>query len=320
MFLKSVKFFVLSLSMMALFSCGKKTEDEVKDAVLSANILLSTSQCQAAIDLLEAIGKQPRNAQYLKTLASAYACRAGYSTPVFFGTDIAKTATPSPLGGITLYTTSQVTTTSPLVNDSSYKDLQYAINVLLYAGGIDNTTEPRATERAKYFGQNEQGDINTQVAFMMMVQLGKLVKVYTDANVAGAKAHCFTDYSGTPALVQAYVIGILTAPCNTVSNSDPELATGVTGRKARLCQGVVLLNNILDVLPAILASAAGGSLSDISTVTTTINTQKAALVTEYPTIGSTLTIQSQATCEADSTITVDTLASYYAIIFEGLIK
>lgn len=307
-------------------SCGKSTEKEVADAVLSANILLSTSQCQPAIDLLEAIGNQPKNAKYLKTLSTAYACRAGYSSTVFFGTDIAKTAMPSPLGGVTLYTTSTATTTSPLANDTKYKDLLNAINILLYAGGSASTVESGALERAKYFNANEQSDINTQLAFMMLVQLGKFIKVYADADATGAKGggsagnNCFTNYSTTPALIQTYVTAVLPGACDSVSSSHPELEVGATNRKARLCQGVVLMNNILDILPAILASAAGGSLSDISSVTTLINTQKTELTTRYPAIGATATVLSQANCETEAAITEDTLAAYYAVVFEGLIQ
>ncbi len=326
MSLKSIQSLFLIIVITMISSCGKSSEEEVKDAVLTANIMLSTSQCQEAIDLLEAIGNQPRNAAYLKTLASAYACRAGYSTVTFFGSDIAKTATPSPLGGVTTYSSSLKSTTSPLANDTNYKDLQRAIDTLLYAGGIASTTEPNSIERAKYFNANQAGDINTELAFMMLVQLGKMMKVYSNASEAGVKGggaaanNCFTDYSTTPVAVQTYVTTILPGACNSVASSHTELATAATNRRARLCQGVVLMNGILDILPAILASAAGGSLSDIATVTTKINDAKTALITAYPTIGTTATVLSQANCETDSSITVDTLASYYAVIFEGLIQ
>ncbi len=327
MSLKSIQslFFILVLTLIS--SCGKKVDEEVHDAVLSANILLSTSQCQAAIDLLEAIGNQPRDSAYLKTYATAYACRAGYSTTVFFGSDIAKTAAPAPLGGMTTYSTSLASVTSPLVSDSKYKDLQRAIDILLYAGGIDTTTEPSSVERAKYFNVNQAGEINTQLAFMMLVQLGKFMKVYGNASIAGVKGgggagnSCFTDYSTTPALVQTYVTTILSGACTSIASSHAQLATAIPTRRSRLCQGVVLMNGILDLLPSILTSAAGGSLSDIATVTDSINTQKALLVAKDPAIATTLTVLSQANCESDTTnITIHTLASYYAVIFEGLIQ
>lgn len=75
----------LFIAICTLFlACGKTTEEEVKDAILSANIYLSRSECQPAIDLLEGMGRQNKNPYYLKALSSAYACRAGYSTITFF--------------------------------------------------------------------------------------------------------------------------------------------------------------------------------------------------------------------------------------------
>ncbi|MBC7713561.1 MAG: hypothetical protein H7177_09485 [Rhizobacter sp.] len=326
MSLKSIQILIIAFMIFTISACGKSKSQEVKDAVLSANILLSDKQCQQAIDLLEGIGRQTRDANYLKVLSSAYACRAGYSTVTFFGTDISKTATPSPLGGLSTFTTSQVAVTNPLVNDSNYKDLLEAINILLYAGGISSSTEPTAQERAKYFSGGQAGDINSELAFMMMVQLGKFMKVYANANIGGVKGgggagnNCFTDYSTTPAAVQTYVTTVLPGACNSVSSSHAQLALGLSTRRVRLCQGVVLMNSILDVLPSVLASAGGGSTADLSTVTTQINTQKALLITAYPTVGPTATVMSQYNCETDASIDVDTLASYYAVLFEALIQ
>jgi hypothetical protein len=241
MSLKSIKFLLIIFALFTISACGKSKSQEVKDSVLSANILLSTGQCQPAIDLLESLGRQTRDASYLKALASSYACRAGYSTVNFFGSDISKTATPSPLGGMTTYATSQVAVTSPLSDDTNFKDLQQAIDILLYAGGISSTNDPTASERQKYFSAGQVGDINAQLVFMELVQLGKLMKVYTNADIAGAKHNCFTDYTTTPAAVQA-VVAVLPGACHVTNNSHPELALGLSSRRLRLCQGVVLFN------------------------------------------------------------------------------
>jgi hypothetical protein len=323
------KFLIYSFSIMLLafsVSCGKNSEQEVKDAILTANNFLSTRQCQPAIDLLEGLGRQNKNAYYLKALSSAYACRAGYSTTTFFGTDISKTASPSPLGGMTTYTTSQLTTTSPLIADLKFKDLQTAIDILLYAGGISATTEPTINERANYFSVGQAGDINAQLLFMMLAQAGKLMKVYSDADSSGVKGggsggnNCFTNYTTTPALVQAYIGTGNTGACTVTNSSHAQLAVGVTGRRARLCQGVVLLNTILDVLPGVLATAGGGDLASIDDMTTDISTYKTALIALDPSFGATATVLSQSNCETDAAITLDTLASYYAVIYESLVK
>jgi hypothetical protein len=327
MSIRSSKSIFLIAVLMLSTSCGKSKDQEVEDAILSANIYLSTRQCQPAIDLLESTGRQNRDAHYLKALSSAYACRAGYSTTKFFADDISKTATPSPLGGMTTYSTSIVsTTTSPLTNDSSFKDLQTAINILLYAGGIADTTEPSSAERAKYFSLNQAGDINSQLAFMMLVQIGKLMKVYADTNAAGVKGGgsgsntCFTDYTATDALVQAYLGTGNTGACTTANSSNSQLALGVSNRRKKLCEGAILLNGILDLLPSVLATAGGGDLNDISTITTEISDKKSDLETIDPTFSPTATVLSQTNCENDSDISEVTLSSYYAIFFESLVK
>lgn len=321
--------FILACTLFV--ACGKSTEEEVKDAVLSANILLSRKECQPAIDLLEGMGRQNKNAHYLKALSSAYACRAGYSTITFFADDISKTSSPSPLGGMATYSTSTTPSSGALANEAKFKDLQTAIDILLYAGGISSTTEPTSTERQKYFSGSVAGDINAQLAFMMLVQTGRIMKVYGNASAAGVKGagsasnDCFTDYSGTPAGIQGYITTSgggtgATGACTVTNSSHPELNTGVTGRRARLCQGVVLLNAVIDVLPSVIASAGGGDLDDIADMTSDIQDYKDDLTTLYPAIGTTATVLSQANCESDVSITVDTLASYYAVIYESLIK
>lgn len=329
---RSIKITFLIAILLLSFSCGKGSEEqeqEIKDAILSANILLSTSQCQPAIDLLESLGRQNRNAKYLKALSSAYACRAGYSTVSFFGDDISKTASPSPLGGMTTYTTSVVTTTtSPLTNDSSFRDLQTAIDILLYAGGIPATTEPTSVERAKYFSLNQAGDINSQLAFMLLVQTGKLMKVYADTNAAGVKGggsganNCFTEYGAAdiPQPVKDYItLGGQTGACASIGSSNPQLADGVANRRKRLCEGTVLLNNILNILPSVLATAIGGDLDDISTITAAIEDKKADLEAIDAAFTPTATVLSQTNCENDSDIDEDTLSSYYAVFFESLV-
>ncbi|MDD4972821.1 MAG: hypothetical protein PHY93_00640 [Bacteriovorax sp.] len=311
------KNFIFFLSLILLFSCGKTTDEKTADAILSANIALSKGSCQLAINILETNGRVNDNAAYLKTLASAYACRAGYSAITFFASDVALTVTPAPLGGMTLYSTSKVAVQIPLQNDPSFKDLQTAINILLYAGGIASTTDPTATERAKYFSASEAADINTQLFFMIMVQLGKYMHVYGDVDAAGAKAGgaganlCFTSYGVAPA-------GILAGTCNIGTSSHAQLDGGTVApatRKTRLCHGVVLFNGYLDLLPSIAASASG-SLAVITGATAAINAAKGALA---GTVGVVLTTINQTTCEDILQVPVEDIEYYFAGIFEKIL-
>lgn len=325
---RSIKITFLSAVILLSFSCGKSKEQEVKDAILSANIYLSTKQCQPAIDVLESMGRQNQNARYLKALSTAYACRAGYSTITFFADDISKTASPSPLGGMTTYSTSLTTSTDPLTDDLNFRDLQTAIDILLYAGGIASTTEPTSATRARYFSAGQAGDINSQLVFMLLVQTGKMMKVYGDADAAGAKGggsagnNCFTDYSNADAVIKAG-IPALPGACKVTNSPHPQLDSSlltVAERRKRLCEGIVAINGVLEILPSVVASAGGGDLNDIKNMTTDIDAAKTALETAYPGIGVVATVLSQENCETDAAITTKSLESYYAAIFETLVK
>ncbi len=324
-----LKKLVVLLIILGLTSCGKSTEESVRDALISAELYLNYSQCEDAIDTLEAVGRQTENARYVKTLASAYACRAGYSTTQFFANDIGKTVSPAPLGGMTLYSTSQTTVTYPLTEDSSFRDMQTAIDLLLYAGGIAVTKNPSITERAKYFTSTQAGEINALLAYLVMAQLGKLLKVYGDTDAAGVKGGgslsntCLADYTGggINAAVTAYLATSSTGSCtNAATTPNPQLASTVTTLRKRLCEGVVLLNTFLNVLPGVITAAGGTTLGALDGIDDQIEGYKNQLLAIDSTYAPTITVLSQYKCENDSDITLDTLNSYYAIFFESLLQ
>jgi hypothetical protein len=315
---------------MLLFSCGKSVDEKTASAVLSANISLSKGNCQAAIDILETNGRQDHDAHYLKVLASAYACRAKFSALTFFTTDIAVSATPAPLGGATKYTYAQLPTSPVLQTDSKFTDLQKAIDILYYAGGFSATTEPTSIERANYFSAHDAAEINSQLVFMMLAQLGKYMEVYADAGTTGVKGSgaasnvCFTDYSNALPGVAA-ALGAYPGACKVTNSPHAQLDSGsglvsVSVRRTRLCQGIVLVNGILDILPSVVATAGGGDLAAIAALTANINVYKTNLTTTYPSTAPVAVVLSQANCETDPAITTATIESYFAIIFEALIQ
>lgn len=321
---------ILISFILLLFSCGKSTDEKTLSAIISANISLSKGNCQDAINVLEANGRQAKDARYLKTLASAYACRSRFSVVTFFGSDIGLSATPAPFGGTTRYSTSQFPVTGTFQSHTKFTDLQTAIDILLYAGGIPQTVEPLSSERALYFDSTEAADINSQLAFMLLAQLGKYMQFYADAGTTGVKGSgslsnvCFSNYTNVPGAVSTALAGF-TGACKVTNSPHPQLdstdvAITAAVRKTRMCQGVVILNSLLDVLPSVVASAGGGDLSSISSLTTNITTFKSNLTTAFPTIGTVLSVTSQSNCETDTAITTASLESYFAMIFEALIE
>ena len=64
--MKSLLFILLSLS---LYSCGATNDEKLAEVILDAQIALGSSDCQHAIDALEAYGRVNTSAHYLKTLS-----------------------------------------------------------------------------------------------------------------------------------------------------------------------------------------------------------------------------------------------------------
>lgn len=309
-------------------ACGSSTDEKVAEAILDAQISLGSGGCQDAIDTLEALGRQNSNAHYLKTLSSAYACRAGYSTVTFFASDLALTALPPPLGGMTLYSTSKNTVSAPLETDAKFEDLQTAINILLYAGGFATTKNPTTTERAKYFTSDEASEINSQLMYMEMVQLGKYMQYYGNGSTSGATAGqkgkgsgtntCFTKYAAANAAVSGALV-LLNGTCKVLTSSHAELdsaTVSATSRKTRLCHGVILMNGMLDVLPAVLGSTTSGGLSSASGVETAIKGVKTTVVGIDNTTSTLMATMNQSVCEDNAQATIGNVETFFAGIME----
>jgi len=330
-----LKFILFVFIFFIFVSCGKTIDEKTADAILSANISLSRGDCSSAINVLESNGRVNDNAVYLKTLSSAYACRAGFSTLTLFTSDLSKIITlaaTGPLNGLATFTTSTVGTVYPLQYESTFMDMQTAINILLFAGGIPSTVNPSATERAKYFSSADAGDINAQLLYLMLAQLGKFMYVYGDSSAAGVKGGgsasnlCFTSYGNTNVAVQG-AIATSGATCNSVNSSHAQLVAGVdtatsATRKTRLCHGVILLNGVLELLPNVVASLFTDP-TDAAAVNAAIanfNNAKVILAGLDNSLGVVLTTVSQNYCEDNITVPLKDIETYYAGIFESVFK
>lgn len=317
--------FCFHLLLFFILGCGASVEEKTSEAVLSANILLSQGKCQEAIDVLEENGRINDNAVYLQTLASAYACLSGYREPKFFVTDLPLTASPSPLGGTAKYSTA---TNMAMSADSRYLNMQKAIEILLYAGGLPTGQNPTAVARIAKFTEGEGLDIHTQLLFMILEQLGRFYRYYGNSSSSGVKATgtngnlCFVNYEnvaldvGTD-LSTSLALGA-TGACNTIGFGHADLGTVGSLNISRMCKGVILVNNLLDILPKVLGSSTSTDFTVISTLQTTITTLKTALATASTGSGNISSVTSQFVCEAQNALNDDYIQIYYALIFEKL--
>lgn len=310
------------------WSCGKTKAEKIDDAILNAKILLTTRKCQEAINVLETFGRDKKHTKYLQTLASAYACKGGYSSIIFWGTNLEKIDSNKSkfLGSLTKFSTSVMTAPA----DAEYSNLQEAINILLYAGGIEN---PSADERATIFSNDEAQDINVQNLYMLISQLGKYVFYYGNANPTtgvkgtGSEANgnpnnlsngCFYNYDPSNAVLLA---AITLARANNSLGSCTTLATGHEKLPAlpnkttvtRMCQGVVLFNNLLDILSNTTIPGSGLAL-------TTLKNSIATVCSNISGGGDICTVKAQSACETNfATVPqTDSLQLYFFFIFETL--
>jgi len=329
--LKALNIFLILLSVL-LVNCGSKTDDEIIDeAIDNANRALSRNDCQTAIDSLEVIGRKNTNSRYLIVLASAYACRAGYNELILFTSDFPKITSTNVLGGLTLFSTSD-DMTSP--SDTQFADLETAFEILVFAGGLPTSANANSEARRAVFGNAKGGDIDAFIMYISLVQLGRYLRYYgnvdttTGAKGGGAASHsCLLNYTDVPfdaglAGISTYLAAVDTGSCTAIDDGSDELGLQGNINVSRACQGVVLLNNLLDVLPAVLDSYSGGELSELDDIRTSIidDTLKAALLAALGANPEVSSVTSQTLCESQNTTTQDYLEIYFAIMFESLFR
>lgn len=325
---------ILFFAFLFLFqSCGKDADEKRKEAILEAQIYLSEGQCTKAINVLEAAGRDDLNATYLKTLSSSYACRAGYNTGRFFSDDLALVGNSSSvLGGFTLFSTSDDMTEA---DEESYEDLQTAIDILLYAGGISLTKNPTTARRERNFTSAELQDIHPLLLYYLMAQLGRYLKFYGNADATGEKGRgdttstndCFHEYENISygaTDTDTYLGTGVTGDCNAASSGHGSLGSGTTPNIARMCQGVVLLNNFLSLVATVVSDIGGDDFNGLGSLDDDLTAAKATILALEPNVGDVLDVLSQSKCETDNANSTtdatqnDYIQLYFMFLFETL--
>jgi hypothetical protein len=321
-----VKYLTL-LILLIFLSCGKTTDEKVAEAIDTANQCLNTRQCDCAIKALNSVGMQNENALYITTLAGARACYSDFDEPTFVGTNVAFVGSPSTLGGTTRFTTSSTMTTPAHL---SYSALQNGIDTFLYAGGLSTTASPTSALRGAIFSAANISDMDAHLLYMLFAQLGKFLYYYGNPDTAGVKGAgsgtngCIANYENVPLTVGVDLTTYLglgaTGSCNTLSEGHADLGAAGSLNISRACQAIVNFNNVLDVLPSVIASVSGNDLSTLNTALTAINAAKAAAIAAKPAMSALFLVTSQSECVTNysSAANDDILQVYIAFMFEFL--
>ena len=322
-----------------LYSCAKTDEAAVRSAIQEAKFELNTNSCSSAKSILDDVGFQDDNANYISVYASAQACVGGYTElGTMFGDNLDSLDSSNLIVSLASFTSSDETTADSV----NYTALNDAITTLI---SNDGSASPSTVARNSKFGTKKSGDLSMQAMYLLFVQIGKHFALYGDADRTGVKGAC-----GNPACIFSYTtqdaVDLVTdanfgplaqlGSCTAATGSEgsplldsPETAADI---KRRLCQGIVYFNNLLDILGNMTlpgssslgdVSGINTALSALMTVASTLETNGGAPAGKYndgPAAGqnaiSTLRdVTSQTVCEAEN---LERIEKFYAIFFEAI--
>ncbi len=255
-------------------SCGQGQDEKVTKAIAMANFHLTEHDCDKALLALNDVGHQTKNAEYLRIKASAYACKAGFSELEFIANDVG-TLDPSNnfLGSLAGMSSSEMLSNT----DDSYTYLQQAIDVLLYAGGVQNSSH---ANREPLFDATEITSMNMQAIFLIFAQMGKYFYYYGGTDSTGVKGarlgnNCIYDgyEAGKVAIDPGPPIVDLSHGCADTDaggvgqTGHPQLSGDSTEVTTRMCEALVLMNNLIDLFvnTTVVVGSSFSSIGDIET-------------------------------------------------------
>lgn len=317
-----VNLLIIFLLCALLSSCGATKDEEIESAIVSANQFLSNKRCNEALQVLDSVGPQMSNPDWLSTYSSAQACTADWNVVRFFETDLDLLDTASEtaiIGSLAVF--SQANMSSP--TDAAYTGLRNAITTLLSAANVSPISYQA---RALALGTSVASRLAIQTLYMQLAQLGKFARYFGNANASGTKGlgtganECYLTYNDADAQAIANSAGLGT--CDTIpgDTGHPDL----TGNRTRLCEGIVLFNNFLDIVSNVTLDPTGnnGNIGDLDGLSTNLAAACATLSgppTNYD-FGGTCTVKTQSICESNAggNYTMAHLERYYAAFWEGL--
>ncbi len=304
-----MKKIIVSIFFLLFFISCADISEEQKEDILTAQLFLTDGQCQDALNILDAMTDITTNARWYQTYASAQACFTSFNEITFFGTDIDTLDTTddeTSFRSMALFSTSDDMTSA---TDIDYANLYAAVNTLISAGGV---TIYDWADRQEVFSSSDNTNISMQALYMVLAALGEYFFHFGNANTTtgakgggGAGNNCYMNYTAVAAL--AAVGGGTSGTCVGGGSGHADMTTALA------CNGIVLMNTMINIIPAISSSLPTdtGSLSDL-------DDNFAAFVTACNTAlgvnNAVCTIVNQADCEALNT---DYIETYMAALFEN---
>lgn len=255
-------------------SCAKTTEQKIESAKNEAKYWLSEGKCTKARSVLDDVGEQGDDAVYISLYAATYACQAGYSELDFIA-NLGSLNANSLIGSLASFSSSDPAD----FNHTKFNYLMSAINYILDSAGSTPSTVSREDE----FGQVKGTDLSLQALYMIMYGMGKFFAYYGNAanglKGQGAAGNvCIGNYIAD-ADIDEYLdndnIPAGTGPingCDSGNDGHADLKAPVDTAliATRLCHGIVLFNNLFDILSNVTLSS-NDSLGDLGSVSTAVS-------------------------------------------------
>lgn len=306
-------FFIL----LFFVSCGPNAVDKTNSAIDIALTHLSNEECDDAIDVLEEAGNQSSNGIYLQVLASAYACKGGFREVDFLLNDLAVINTasfPNIMKSLSIMSLSE----ESVVDSGEYTAVGTGLSILLQS----TSGAPSQVSRETKFGTRRAGDMGIQALMLGLVNLGKFINLYGNASSSGVKGggsntpanSCFLNYTD-PVAVGVVTGAGQTGSCTTANDGHGSLSRSTTAGRRRLCEGLVLFTNLIDILENLNIST-NSQLSALNQIATQIAPIKIAATAAG--LGALISMTSQSDCEAAmaTSANLDKLEQFYVAIYE----
>lgn len=312
-----------------LVACAPTSEEEIESAVSEARFHLSSMDCSKAKSVLDDVGFQDDDPDYISVYASAQACEAGFKVlDVLFSGNLETINSSSLIGSLASFTTSNETE----ADSSNYLAIQSAITTLIESSG---GSQPSTSARNEKFGAAKSGDLSLQALYLIFVQMGKFFALYGNADASGTKGagsiddnSCIFSYTTDDAV--DWITDTSPGSCSAATGSEGSdfLKSPVTATEiqSRLCEGIILYNNMIDILGNITLPSSS-ELGDVGNIATALNTlmttaegAESGTYNDGPAdslnaISALRDVTDQATCEAE---TLERVEKFYAIFFETI--
>lgn len=304
-----MKLFLALTILTFTVSCARTEKQLVDSSKREAMYHLTKGSCSKAKEALDQVDYQTDDSEYIRLYSDVYGCRAGYSqlsTVVNNLSSVSANATDL-FRTLAAFPSSQEETAA---DSTAYTNLQLAITELLKGG---TAAETSATARIAKFGERGAGDMHFQALFLILIQMGKFLKYHgdTDANgVKGAGAgtiDCLFQYTDGTAIT--YINGGAdSCDVGTVGNTSAETLVAAASYIPKMCELIILFNNLRDILANITFSSNSSELGDTVNIGSVLDqaivfaegTLSEPAVTTYKNILGQTACETQATSESNN--------------------